>query len=75
VIVGGGDSFLAAGSSAGIKINPATVVARAVTNRNQLYTPPQLAGYTGDTPVLAIAIEAIKFYDDLFADLDAAGAP
>jgi hypothetical protein len=51
---------------------PATVLSTPVTNKGVTYQPPVLDGNARPS-VLHIAEEAIKFFDDLFADIDAAG--
>jgi len=51
---------------------PATVLSNPVTNQGKTYQPPTLDGRAAP-PVLRIAEEAIKFFDDLFSEIDAAG--
>jgi hypothetical protein len=71
-ITGGGEYNLGLGSTATIKVMPATVRSNPVTNNGRTYAPPTLEG-SATPPVLRIAEEAIKFFDDLFAEIDAAG--
>lgn len=71
-ITGGNEYVLGHGSTATIKVVPATVLSNPVMNKGRTYAPPTLDGST-TPPVLRIAEEAIKFFDDLFADIDAAG--
>ena len=71
-ITGGGEYKLGLGSTATIKVIPANVRSNAVTNHGRTYAPPTLEG-SATPPVLRIAEAAIKFLDDLFAEIDAAG--
>lgn len=71
-ITGGGEYNLGSGSTATIEIKPATVRSNPVTNKGRTYPPPTLDG-SATPPVLRIAEEAIKFFDDLFTEIDAAG--
>ena len=71
-ITGGGECTLGLGSTATIEVIPTTVRSNPVTNHGKTYTPPTLHG-SSSPPVLCIAEEAIKFYDDLFAEIDTAG--
>lgn len=71
-ITGGGDYNLGLGSTSVIEVMPSAVLSNAVTNHGRTYQPPMLEG-SATPPVLRIAEEAIKFFDDLFADIDAAG--
>lgn len=70
-VIGGGAYVLGPGSTATIKVEPATVLSSQVTNKGITYAPPMLDG-SATPPVLRIAEEAIKFFDDLFADIGAA---
>jgi hypothetical protein len=72
VIVGGGPSYLAPGSTAKVEITPTTVTAGSVINRGQTYVPPII---DGETPpqVLKVAEAALLFYTDLFREIDQAG--
>jgi len=69
---GGGPSSLAPGSTALVKFTPATVVAGPVVNCGDTYLPPEIDG-DAHPPVLKIAGAAIKFYEELFRELDIAG--
>lgn len=71
-IVGGGEYNLGSSSTATVEVLPATVLSNPVTNKSITYQPPVLDGSV-TPPVLLIAEEAIKFFDDLFAEIDAAG--
>lgn len=71
-IVGNGPSYLAPGSTATVIFNPATIVANPVINRGVTYDPPVLKGRP-QPPVLQIAEAAIRFYEELFHEIDAAG--
>ena len=71
-ITGGGEYIIGSGSTATVEIVPATVLSNPVTNQGKTYHPPALDG-SATPPVLRIAEEAIKFYDDLFSEIDAAG--
>ncbi|CAM5319862.1 hypothetical protein [Eoetvoesiella caeni] len=71
-ITGGGEYVIGPGSTATIKVMPATVLSNPVTNQGRTYDPPTLDGSTMP-PVLRIAEEAIKFFGDLFAEIDTAG--
>lgn len=72
-IVGGGDFDLAPGSTVSVLIDPATIVAREVTNRGVRFAVPSVPGNGRPHSVIAIARHALQFYDDLFRDIDAAG--
>jgi hypothetical protein len=69
---GGGDFNLASGSTVRVVIDPATIIARDVTNRGTSFSAPVVSGNARPHSV-AIAQHAILFYDDLFRDIDAAG--
>ncbi len=71
-ITGGGTYALGPGSTSAIKVTPANVQVVRVTNYGQNYDPPVLDG-SPNPPVLRVAEEAIKFFDDLFSEIDAAG--
>ncbi len=71
-ITGGGDYTLGRDSTATIEVIPTAVLSNPVENRGITYHPPTLQG-SSTPPVLYIAEAAIKFYDDLFAEIDAAG--
>ena len=70
-ITGGGEYTLGPGSTATIQVMPATVLSTPVTNKGVTYQPPVL-DRNARPSVLHIAEEAIKFFDDLFADIDTA---
>lgn len=72
VITGGQVPQLAAGSTVQYRINPATILSKAVVNRQVVFEPPPLNGHAAP-PVLDIAIQALQFYQRLFAEIDAAG--
>lgn len=71
-IKAGGEYVLGPGSTANIKVIPAAVLSKQVINQGKTYDPPILEESTAP-PVLRIAEEAIKFFDDLFAEIDANG--
>lgn len=71
-IVGGGEYDVGPGSTATIKVTPSDVLSAPVQNCGKTYVPPKLDG-SSNPPVIRIAEEAIKFFDDLFAEIDAAG--
>lgn len=71
-ITGGGEYIVGPGSTATFEIVPATVLSIPVTNKGKTYQPPVLDGIA-TPPVLRIAEEAIKFFDDLFSEIDVAG--
>jgi hypothetical protein len=71
-IIGGGAYVLGYGSVANVKVTPSYVQAARVIVRGQGYEPPVLDGSL-NPPVLRVAEESIKFFDDLFAEIDAAG--
>lgn len=72
VIRGDGPSFIAPGSTAKVVFHPATVVANPVWNRGQRYDPPVLHG-RDRPPVLPVAEEAIRFYAQLFQEIEERG--
>lgn len=72
VIVGGGPSVIAPGSTAKVEFTATTVAAGPVLNRGVIYQPPTIDGDTRP-PVLKVAEVAIKFYEDLFGEIDSTG--
>ena len=72
VITGGQAPQLAAGSTLQYRINPATILSKPVVNRQVTFPPPLLNGRAAP-PVLDIAIQALQFYQRLFAEIDVAG--
>ncbi len=64
--------MLGSGSTATIKVTPSDVLANPVTNRGVTFNPPVLGG-NANPSVLRIAEKAIKFFDDLFIEIDKAG--
>jgi hypothetical protein len=71
-IVGGGPSVLGPGSTGSVTVNPATVTTRSVKNRGVTFDPPVLNGKSNPR-VIDVAREALKFYENLFSEIDAAG--
>lgn len=72
-ITGGGDSYLAPGSTATVAIDPSTIVARDVTNRGDTYPVPAVQGAVRPHAVIELARHAVRFYADLFSDIDLEG--
>lgn len=71
-IFGGGGYALGAGSTGRVSVHPASVRAQPVVNRGVEYHPPISSG-DSNPPVVKLAKEALKFYEALFAQIDAAG--
>jgi hypothetical protein len=71
-IVGGAPSVVAPGSTAKVEFTPTTIAAGPVVNRGDTYDPPVINGDVRP-PVLAVAELAVKFYEELFREIDEAG--
>ena len=71
-LVGGGPCALGPGSTASVTVRPTSVRTKPVVNRTVTFNPPVLNGES-NPPVVEVAREALKFYESLFAEIDAAG--
>jgi hypothetical protein len=71
-ISGGGSYVLGAGSTGRVSVHPTSVRTQPVVNRGVEYLPPVLSG-DSNPPVVKVAQEALKFYEALFAQINAAG--
>ncbi len=71
-IVGGSKFVLGPGSTGSVSVTPSAVRTKPVVNRGVTFHPPLLHGQPNPL-VLDVAREALKFYEGLFAEIDAAG--
>lgn len=72
IISEGGSYALGAGSTGRVSVHSPSVRVQAVMNRGVEYRPPVLSGNL-NPPVVEVAQGALKFYEALFAWIDAAG--